>query len=81
MSSASVITQEATCPEATSCSCSGYLRTADDPGEVGLFWGVDQQLGLVGSFSLVLSADLQRQSVVISDVNLIPVAGTRDSGR
>ncbi|KAG7234074.1 hypothetical protein INR49_005949 [Caranx melampygus] len=48
--------------------------TADDPGEVGLLWGVDVELGLVGSLPLVLSADLQGQSVVISDVDLITVA-------
>lgn len=57
-----------------------YL-TADDPGEVGLFWGVDQELGLVGSLSLILSTDLQGQSVIVSDVNLITVAVIKnDSG-
>lgn len=50
-----------------------YL-TADHAGEVGLLWRVDVELGLVGSLSLVLSADLQSQSVIVAHVDLLPVA-------
>lgn len=32
------------------------------------------EFGLVGSLSLILSADLQSQSVLVADVDLLPVA-------
>lgn len=48
--------------------------TAYDPGEVCLLGWVDVQLGLVGALPLVLSADLQGQSVVVADVDLVSVA-------
>lgn len=35
------------------------------------------ELGLVGSFSLILGADLQSQSVIVADVDLLTVAEGR----
>lgn len=51
--------------------------TADDPGEVGLLWGEDVEFGLVGSLALILSNDLQSESVIIADVDLLTVTATR----
>lgn len=50
-----------------------YL-TAHNAGEVGLLWREDVKLGLVGSLALILSTDLQGESVVVSDVELLAVA-------
>lgn len=58
----------------------GHLA-ADDPGEVGLLRRVDVQLGLVGALPLILGADLQGQSVVVADVNLLTVAGRQRKHR
>lgn len=53
----------------------GRYLTADDPGEVGLLRRKHLQLGFVGSLALILGADLQGQSVVVADVDLLRVAG------
>ena len=49
---------------------------SSDAGEVGLLWRVDVQLRLVCSLALILCTDLQSQSVVVSNVDLLVVAMT-----
>lgn len=52
-----------------------YYLTAT--AEVSLLRRVDVEFGLVGSLALILSCDLQGQSVIITNVNLVTVTEGR----
>lgn len=52
-----------------------YYLTAT--AEVSLLRRVDVEFGLVGSLALILSGDLQGQSVIVANVNLVTVTEGR----
>lgn len=60
------------------CDRRCYL-TADSPCELSLLWWVNVEFGFVGSLTLILSDDLQGESIIITDVDLVTVAGTKQT--